>query len=71
MPRREPEKKLVLRLLALIDPNASDSGFMTITDHSYLYCPRIDDNGGFDASAVFPQRGKLDRLAALNPKAKG
>jgi hypothetical protein len=69
MLRREPlgASKWSYGYFSLIDPNAADASFMTITDHPYLYCVRIDDYG--DLLILFRQRVKLGWLAALHPAA--
>ena len=52
---------------SLIDPNAADASFMTITDHPYMYYVRIGGYG--DLRILFRQRVKLGWLAALHPAA--
>jgi hypothetical protein len=69
MLRREPlgAGKWSYGYFSLIDPNAADASFMTITDHPYMYYVRIDDYG--DLRILFRQRVKLGWLAALHPAA--
>jgi hypothetical protein len=47
---------------SLIDPNAKDLSFSTITDHPYLYYVRLDDNHGPYQRVLFRQKIKLDWL---------
>ena len=44
MLRREPEGNWSYGYFSLIDPNAKDPNFSTITDHPYLYSVRMDGN---------------------------
>jgi hypothetical protein len=62
MLRREPEGNWSYMYFSLIDPNASDSSFATITDHPYLYYVRMDNNHGPYQRVLFRQRVKLDWL---------
>jgi hypothetical protein len=60
MLRREPEGNWSYGYLSLIDPNAKDLSFSTITDHPYLYYVRLDDNHGPYQRVLFRQKVKLD-----------
>jgi hypothetical protein len=62
MLRREPEGNWSYMYFSLIDPNASDSSYATITDHPYLYYVRMDDSHGPYQRVLFRQRVKLDWL---------
>jgi hypothetical protein len=62
MLRREPEGNWSYMYFSLIDPNAKDGSFATITDHPYLYYVRMDDNHGPYQRVLFRQRVKLDWL---------
>jgi hypothetical protein len=62
MLRREPEGNWSYMYFSLIDPNASDASFATITDHPYLYYVRMDNNHGPYQRVLFRQRVKLDWL---------
>jgi hypothetical protein len=62
MLRREGEGNWSYMYFSLIDPNASDLSFATITDHPYLYYVRLDDNHGPYQRVLFRQRIKLDWL---------
>jgi hypothetical protein len=62
MLRREPEGNWSYMYFSLIDPNATDSSYTTITDHPYLYYVRLDDNHGPYERVLFRQRIKLDWL---------
>jgi hypothetical protein len=54
---------------SLIDPNASDASFATITDHPYLYYVRMDNNHGPYQRVLFRQRVKLDWLIRVRWRA--
>jgi hypothetical protein len=72
MLRREPEGNWSYMYFSLIDPNAKDSSYSTITDHPYLYYVRLDDDHGPYQRVLFRQRIKLDwlvRAAAGDPAA--
>jgi hypothetical protein len=62
MLRREPEGNWSYMYFSLIDPNANDASFATITDHPYLYYVRLDNNHGPYQRVLFRQRVKLDWL---------
>jgi hypothetical protein len=66
--KREPEGNWSYQYFSLIDPNSTDSSYMTITDSPYLYYVRMDDNHGPYQRVLFRQRIKLDWLATLHPK---
>jgi hypothetical protein len=55
---------------SLIDPKASDSSYVTITDHPYLYYVRMDDNHGPYQRVLFRQKVKLDWLVKAIPPAE-
>jgi hypothetical protein len=62
MLRREPNGNWSYMYFSLIDPNASDASFVTITDHPYLYYVRMDNDHGPYQRVLFRQRVKLDWL---------
>jgi hypothetical protein len=62
MLRREPLGNWSYAYFSLIDPNASDLSFTTITDHPYLYYVRSDEDHGPYQRVLFRQRVKLDWL---------
>jgi hypothetical protein len=55
-------RKLVLHVLSLIDPNAKDSSYATITDRPYLDYVRLDYSHGPYQRVLFRQKVKLDWL---------
>ena len=71
MLRREPEGNWSYGYVSLIDPQASDRSFATITDHPDLFYVRFDDNHGPYQRVLFRQKVKLDWLlrAAAKPAA--
>jgi hypothetical protein len=70
MLRREPEGSCSYMYFSLIDPKASDSSYVTITDHPYLYYVRMDDNHGPYQRVLFRQKVKLDWLVKAIPAAE-
>lgn len=71
MLRREPEGNWSYGYFSLIDPNAKDPNFSTITDHPYLYYVRMDGNHPPYQRVLFRQKIKLDWLikaAAAAPR---
>jgi hypothetical protein len=70
MLRREPEGNWSYMYFSLIDPNAPDASYATITDHPYLYYVRLDGDHGPYQRVLFRQRVKLSWLAgAATPAA--
>jgi hypothetical protein len=65
MLRREPEGNWSYMYFSLIDPNATDASFATITQHPYLYYVRMDGNHPPYQRVLFRQRIKLDWLAKV------
>jgi hypothetical protein len=68
MLKHEPEGNWSYMYFSLIDPNSSDSSFMTITDTPYLYYVRFDNNHGPYQRVLFRQKIKLGWLLASHPK---
>jgi hypothetical protein len=62
MLRREPEGNWSYQYFSLIDPNSTDSSYMTITNSPYLYYVRLDNNHGPYQRVLFRQKIKLDWL---------
>jgi hypothetical protein len=62
MLKRETEGSWSYQYFSLIDPNSSDSSYMTITDTPYLYYVRMDDFHGPYQRVLFRQKIKLDWL---------
>jgi hypothetical protein len=62
MLKRETEGSWSYQYFSLIDPNSTDSSYMTITDTPYLYYVRMDDFHGPYQRVLFRQKIKLDWL---------
>lgn len=72
MLRREPQGSWSYGYFSLIDPNAKDSNYATITNHPYLYYVRMDGDHPPYQRVLFRQKVKLDWLvkaAASGPAA--
>jgi hypothetical protein len=63
----EPEGNWSYGYVSLIDPNATDASFQTITNNPYLYYVRIGNNPGAYTRVLFRQRIKLGWVNLATP----